>query len=596
MVVLLRPVVPVAPLLGALVAFRVTYYLIPFGLWLAMLSGSELFRGRARVAELTKRTGRAGQVVGRWLAGILPTTLGAAAFVAGMVLLVSGVTPEIHSRIFWLERMVPHGLVELSHFIGSLAGGGLIVIGWALARRLDAAYRLAQGLLVAGVAASLLKGFDWEEATLLAVVFVVLIPARRHFNRRAALTAEPLSVGWLLAMVSVLGFTTWLGYFAHRHVEYSTELWWRFTARGDAPRALRATVGVLASMAIFGLARLFRVARVGNQLPTEAELDKVAGIVAEADLAMSNLALLGDKSILFSENGRGLLMYRVCGRSWVSMGDPVGGLEERRELAWRFRELAHRHGGWSVFYEVTEDNLPLYLDLGLTLRKLGEEAVVRLDTFSLEGGHRRRLRQTHRDVQKANPVFAVELPEQVAALLPELREVSDAWLESKRTREKSFSLGRFDELYLPRFPIATVRVAGRLVAFANLWPAPAGGELSIDLMRYRPDAPTGVMAYLIIEMMRWGRDKGYRRFNLGMAPFTGFESRPAAPWWGRLGAFISRHGESLYHFQGLRSYKEKFDPEWQPRYLASPSGLALPGVLADITRLVSGGVIGIVRK
>jgi len=115
-------------------------------------------------------------------------------------------------------------------------------------------------------------------------------------------------------------------------------------------------------------------------------------------------------------------------------------------------------------------------------------------------------------------------------------------------------------------------------------------------MRYGPDAPTGVMQYLFGELMLWGRAEGYEFFGLGMAPLSGLEPRALAPLWSRVGAFMYRHGEHFYNFQGLREYKEKFDPLWEPRYLASPGGVALPRILTNVAALISGGLRGVLAK
>ena len=115
-------------------------------------------------------------------------------------------------------------------------------------------------------------------------------------------------------------------------------------------------------------------------------------------------------------------------------------------------------------------------------------------------------------------------------------------------------------------------------------------------MRYLPEAPNGVMDYLFLELMLWGHKEGYRWFNLGMAPLSGLQDHALTPLWNRLGAFVFRHGEHFYNFQGLREYKEKFDPLWEPKYLASPGGLMLPRMLIDIASLISGGLKGVVTK
>ena len=164
------------------------------------------------------------------------------------------------------------------------------------------------------------------------------------------------------------------------------------------------------------------------------------------------------------------------------------------------------------------------------------------------------------------------------------------WLTSKSTGEKRFSVGSFSAQYLRQFPLAIVRAEGVPAAFANLWTTASKAELSVDLMRFGPDAPRGSMDYMFTELMLWGRSQGYGWFNLGMAPLSGLEAHPLAPAWHRVGNFIFRHGEHFYNFDGLRRYKMKFDPVWEARYLAARGGIALPRVLMDVSVLIAGGV------
>ena len=180
--------------------------------------------------------------------------------------------------------------------------------------------------------------------------------------------------------------------------------------------------------------------------------------------------------------------------------------------------------------------------------------------------------------------------------MSELRAVSDAWLADKQAGEKRFSLGYFDERYLSYFDCAVVRCAGRIVAFANFWRGGGQVEISVDLMRYGEGAPKGIIDYLLIESMLWGKQQGYQWFNLGMAPLSGLEEHALAPTWHKLGRMVQRYGEAFYHFEGLRKFKEKFQPEWRPRYLAAESKFAVGGALLDVTTLVSGGVSKALKK
>jgi phosphatidylglycerol lysyltransferase len=305
---------------------------------------------------------------------------------------------------------------------------------------------------------------------------------------------------------------------------------------------------------------------------------------------------LGDKRLLFSDDRSAFIMYGVSGRSWVALGDPIGPVETRSDLLWKFREQCDLYDGRSVFYQVGDESLPLYLDLGLSFVKLGEEARVPLADFSLEGSARKQLRQTSNRFQREKCSFEILPVAEARGRMSELKEISDAWMAEKNAAEKGFSLGSFQPDYMQRFPVAVVHREGKILAFSNLWLGAGKEELSIDLMRYVAEAPSGVMEYLFTQLMLWGREEGYQWFCLGMAPLAGLESHALAPLWNRFGNLVFRQGEHFYNFQGLRQYKEKFDPEWSPRYLASPGGFALPQILTDIATLISGGVRKLVAK
>ena len=184
----------------------------------------------------------------------------------------------------------------------------------------------------------------------------------------------------------------------------------------------------------------------------------------------------------------------------------------------------------------------------------------------------------------------------VSTILPAVREVSDEWLEFKGVSEKGFSLGFFDEKYLSRFPLAVLEVNGRIEAFANVWPGPNHFELSVDLMRHRKTAPKNAMEGLFIYLMLWGKEQGYEWFNLGMAPLSGLEPTALAPIRVKVASYLYRFGQPFYNFQGLRAYKEKFHPVWEPRYLAYPGVFDLPRVLRDVSTLIAGGYGGILKR
>lgn len=594
MVLLLAPWMPSHAVLATALAFRLIYYVCPLALAVVGFGAFEL--GQRSLRPTSRVLGPTRRALAQWAPDVVPHVFTGMIFAAGVVLLLSSATPAAEGRMEWLARMLPLPVLELSHLLASLVGVALLFLAHALQRRVGAAYVATLLMLASGALLSLLKGFDWEEASFLAAMCLALAPCRRHFDRRSPILSQAFTPGWMVSLLLVLVGTVFVIRIAHRHVEYSSELWWQFAVDAHAPRALRALLASAVGIALVGLARLLGPARVRPELPTAAELERVLPIVLRSERPSAHLALLGDKSILFAESDAGFLMYGVSGRCWLAMGDPVGPPEIRRELAWRFGELVDRNGGIAAFYEVEPENLPIYLDLGLTLHKLGEEARVHLPDFSLEGSGRRDLRGARRRMEREGARFEMLPVESVAPVLDEVALVSNAWLAKKNTREKRFSLGRFERDYVAKTPVAVVRRNGRIVAFANVWAPTARSEISIDLMRYGDDAPSGVMDFLFAELMLWSQAQGYEWFGLGMAPLAGLEHHRLAPLWNRLGALLFRHGENFYNFQGLREYKQKFDPVWEPRYLASPGSFSLPIVLTQAASLISGGVTGAIRR
>jgi len=537
-----------------------------------------------------------GDALRPWVERFAPQVAAGGVFLAGVILLLSGATPEIDSRMEWLRGLVPDPVLELSHLIGSAVGVGLLILARGLYQRLDGAWWTTMVLLAGGIAASLLKGLDYEEAIILSAVGIGLWATRDRFYRRASMLDLRSSRAWVVCFLLVVGAAVWVSMVSYRDVQYAHELWWQFAFDDDAPRVMRAGLLTILLAAGYVLWLLLSPQREQPALPDAEAMAKAAAIAMSSQDTLSYLALLGDKQLLFSEAGDAFIMYQRSGRSMVALGDPAGNPARFEELCWKFRELCDRNSSWPVFYQVSSEQLPLYLDLGLELAKLGEEARVLLPEFSLEGSKRSSLRNEYRRGAKEGASFGVLSPEEVAAQMPRLQEISDQWLHSKSAAEKGFSVGRFEADYLRRFPCACVYRNGQIVAFTNLWLSRTRDEFSIDLMRYGSEAPRGVMDYLFIELMLWGKQEGYRWFNLGMAPLAGLENHPLAPFWHKLGRIVHRYGETFYNFEGLRRYKDKFGPQWRPRYMASPGGLVLPRVLLDTAALIAGGMREVVWK
>lgn len=589
MISFLSQFISVHEILSGLILYRMIYYLLPLFFAVALLGAYEISVKREAFSRLA-------DFFDSFIAPFVPLVLATGMFAGGFIMLLSGSTPSELWRIEWLERFFPVATLEVSHFIGSITGFLLLMLATGIKRRLNSAYFISIFLLVIGILSSLLKGWDYEEAFILFVILLLLIPSKKHFYRKASALTSYLSVNGMLLIFLATASALWIGFFSYKHVEYSKELWWQFEFKKNAPRFLRSTLGIALATILYTIAKLLKPVTDYTMENKGKGMEDARKILTTSIKTYSNLVLIGDKSIVFDKDRDSFIMYGVSGKSMIAMGDPVGNSEGISELIWLFYEIAMKNGKRVVFYEVGTEYLNYYLDIGLNVLKIGEEAVVDLYEFSLTGGSRKGLRYTYNKLQKEGCSFRIIEPLEIDSIIDELKEISDGWLDLKKGSEKRFSLGSFEEGYIKNFRIGVIEKNGKITAFCNLWETSGKNELSIDLMRYRPDSPDSVMEFLFINLMLWGKENNYKWFNLGMAPLSGIEGRELSVFWNRFGNFVFNLGGQFYNFKGLRNYKDKFSPQWRSKYIVFSGDLSLLSVLKDVYILVSGGLKGIIKK
>lgn len=573
-VLTLLPGVSRPALAAAFLGYRLVYYLIP-------LVFAALLLVRAGLAPSLDIAVRGRRVWRR----VAPLMMALWAFAQGATLILTSIGRIDPGRLAILRASVPPVVLETSHLISLMSGLALMAVFLPLLRRHASAVPVAIVAALVGASTALLRGLDLGPSLAAVVLALGLILARRTFTRRGVWPIAQMLPWWLAATAAVLAGGLILGLWIYDDTPYEARLWAEIGYHADPSRFLRGVAAIGAALLGVGVWALARVSGPGATPAGPEALDAIRPLVEAGPDTTARLALTGDKALLRADAGDAFIMYGVEGRSLIAMGDPVGDVEAGKALLWRLKEMADASDARLVIYQVSPRWLTAYLDLGLSLLKLGEEARIPLADFSLEGARRAKLRQGHAKAVREGLGFEVVQPPHSDALLADLRRISDAWLAGHGGREKGFSLGRFDLATLAREPIALVRHGGVVVGFANIWTA-GKEEATIDLMRHLPGAPHGVMDFLFVELLRWARAEGFAWFNLGMAPLSGMVHHALAPMWHKIGAQIARRGGRFYGFTGLRAFKAKFDPVWTPRYLAAPpTGLA--AAMLDATRLVS---------
>jgi phosphatidylglycerol lysyltransferase len=566
---------------ASLILYRTVYYFIPWIFATLFLIGRMVKTGR-RIRTLTR------------------LAMASYAFLCGVVLLASAATPSLADRVASLQRSVPLAVVEISHWVSVLLGFMLLVISRGLRRGYRSSHRVALSLFLAGALTTFLKGFDFEEALLAlgAVAFLIIFRGDfRHAGRLQPPLEFMISIGLFAVVLFVaIGFGSFEvpGLAALSHFEPAAQ----------PARFLRGLI-VLVLAALAGAFHFAQRARPLDRLPDADEVAR-ANETSRRHARSTNplLAATGDKALFWlppapaqagSPSPEGFIAYRTLGRFLIAYSDPVCPSGEERRLLTAFLNHAADQDRDAVLYQISAAMIPVAHDFGFSFFKLGEEGIVDLDRFDLKGNKAKKWRNALNRVEKAGGRFEIVQGSVLAGLLPELRRVSDAWLERKRQVEKGFSIGRFDEVYLSRFPCAVVwDSAGRVAGFANILEGRVGEEISVDLMRYRPDVEEegglgDVIEYLFVRIMLFGKQAGYSRFNLGMAPLSSVGELRWARSFERLAHLFFRHGEHWFNFQGLRRFKEKFEPVWEPRYMAYPKPWDWPAAVTSTAVLIAGG-------
>jgi phosphatidylglycerol lysyltransferase len=343
-------------------------------------------------------------------------------------------------------------------------------------------------------------------------------------------------------------------------------------------------------MATFGYAGIMLLRPVFVREPaTKEERERARAIVEKfGHSSLARCLLFDDKRYLFTPGGS-VVGFALVGRAAVALGDPVGPTEDLLPSIQAFASLCQRNDWLPVFYQTLPETLEAYTSAGLEALCIGHEGIVNLHTFTMQGRESKSLRSAVNKLNNTGHCFAVHEPPISNDLLEELRAISDEWLTMMHGTEKRFSLGWFDDAYIRHSPIAAVQTPqGGISAFANFVPEYQRNEITIDLMRHRHEIEHGTMEFLFISMFQWAKVRGYDAFNLGLSALSGVGERVQDPAIERVMHFIYEHINWFYNFKGLHEFKEKFHPEWSPRYLIYPGPANLAPAWLAVTQANAG--------
>lgn len=575
-------------------SFRGLTFWLPLGIGFILLRRLKSFGGRVAVQSET------------WSIRLVS----ALTAMMGIIDVLSGLTPTLHSRLRILEQYSPFGVDVGGHLTSVLAGFALLLLANGLWRRKRLAWALTVAILIMSVPVHLFKGLDYEEAFLGAALAIWLIYLRAHFHARS----DPPSIRQgLLTLLVALIFTLIYGvlgfYLLDRHfivngqrvsfslwqaVRQTVVMFTQFYNPGLVPATRFARYFVnsiyIVSAVTVGYALLMLIRPVLVRQGASVDERRKAKEIVEAygHSTQAHLLLLNDKLYYFDEGGS-VVGYVVEGRIALTLGDPIGPPADIAHCIASFESFCKSNDWEAAFYQVMPDYLEAYREAGCRALCIGSEAIVNLSTFSIAGGDKKNIRTAVNKMTRLGYKAEFLQPPHPPELLNELRQISDEWLTTIHGTEKRFSLGWFDEDYLNTTRLIVLRhPEGYIDAFANILPEYQANEISIDLMRHRKQAEKGQMDFLFVSLIEWAKEQGYATFNMGLSGLAGIGENPTDPAIERALHYVYEHVNQFYNFKGLHEFKAKYDPAWSPRYLIYPSVTSLPAVTIAMMRADSG--------
>jgi phosphatidylglycerol lysyltransferase len=526
-----------------------------------------------------------------------------ATFGSGIVNLVSLMTPALPHRAAILHSIFPLEFLAISRVATLVLGFALILSSINVYKRKRRALVIVAALSVASIAFHLFKGIDYEEALCSLVLLVLLWIERRRFTVTSAPPAWRTAFLRLVAGGAVAFAYGTLGFWMLERREFGVSFGWRAAAINsgrallleDLPLTphtrhagffLDSLTAMSALAVVYACYQLFRPA-LYHLRTAPLERARARALAREyGRSALDYFKLWPDKSLFFSTSGRAFLSYAVAGGFAIVLGDPVGPEEDVAALVREFVTFCDNQDWRVAFYQTLPDFLSAYTRLGFKRLKIGDEAVVELARFDLNGSSHKKERAAIRKLENGGVRTRWYEPPLDDRLVDELQSVSDEWLRIPGRRERRFTLGLFDREYVRGTPVATAESAeGTVLAFVNFVESFHQDEATLDLMRRRSHAPNGVMDYLLIQVMLRARELGYARFNLGMVPMAGFGEHENATTEERVVHGFFQQLNFVFSYRGLKAYKAKFATTWEPRFLIYRTVFDLPRVPLALARV-----------
>lgn len=505
-------------------------------------------------------------------------------FILGVINIISSVTPAIPTRLRLMKNLLPEDIITTSNGLVLVFGLLLLILSVFLLKGSKRAWFVGLFLTVLSLAGHMIKGADYEEALLAFIAIASLLFTKSFYTLKPHPKLTRISyfvLAYSVIALLVFGITGFY-FIEKRHFGLDFELWtsvktifrlfFLFDDSGLEPKttfarnfiyAIYTSGGLVLSFIFFSLLKPYFTSPYNSE--EDRELAKSI-LKKYGNSALDYFKTYPDKFFYFSEDRDGFISFKVTRHFAIVLENPVcKGEEAFMELIKRFDQFCEENGFVSIYYRVSAQSLEFYRKLGKKSLPVGEEAIVELKSFSLEGGKMKPTRNAINRLTSDGYEIKINQAPIKEGLLQKLEQVSDDWLKDLNKKEIAFTQGVFDRTILKNQTIITLEdKEEKVYAFLNIIPDYAPGEATYDLVRKSSDAPHGVLDMLIANTLLYLKEQGFQSVNLGLAPLSGVEGINLTE---KAVRYAYENLKAFGNFKGLRKYKEKFFPEWEKKYL-----------------------------
>ncbi|MBO3431097.1 bifunctional lysylphosphatidylglycerol flippase/synthetase MprF, partial [Clostridium perfringens] len=546
--------VPIEQTLLVIILYRVSYFIVP------AVIGVLLFVHDFGSKINEKFNGLPYEIISK----IAYKIVVALVFISGAVITISNIAPQYLLKIKLLKEILGKQVLGLSIGMSVVLGFLIMLAALMLKYRAKSIYKASMVLFILGIILSLTKGINPYELVFLIIVAYLLYLSKRMFYRDSFVVScknTLIDSAILMASFSVYFFIL---------IRFGRYLKYVGIVR-KMPYKMAYKFGFIAFVLVTVIYVAIYFFNVRRKIPVkvfdECKEDVERIIEEYKGDSLTHLVFLKDKYIYLNEDKDLFIQYEVYGDKLFVLGNPVGNTENLFREIEKFCEYADNYGYTPVFYQVNDEMISYLHSNGYDFMKIGEEAKVDVKEFKVVGNKMKSLKTSRSKVTKEGYTFHMVEPPFSREFLDSLRDISDEWLDGRK--EKGFSVGFFDEDYLNKAPIAVLKDAeGEIKAFANIMYMYDDESFSVDLMRFSKNTPRGVMDFMFISLIEYGKEKGYEIFNMGMAPLANVGLSKYAFWNEKLALQVYENGQAFYSFKGLRRFKEKFSNKWDYKYIA----------------------------